>query len=220
MKKLYYAGLALQKDLEFCEIVKEIEGAPGVYVLNKPEQYEVIEMKYKNNFTSERIETGLTHIGYDYHFITFLYQGIVFTVDAASYYPFTDSNDPGQWNFRARQLTSPATSTQATYNIKYEDFNSIEKFTQTHKTIKPLKGCNKQNIDIHIHYGVERQIKEIVTRHGGNREKEIYKNGCFFERGGTWNNEHKVINVLNIYPGPDGYRDGFAVDLITGDICG
>lgn len=220
MKKLYYAGIALQKDLEFCDIVKEIENAPGVYVLSKPEEYTVIEMRYTNPYNSDREATGATHTGYDYHYITFLYDGVIFTVDAASYYPFTDANDPGKWNFRAYQLTTPGTKTQATYSIKYEGFDSVHKFTETHKEIKPLRGCNKQNIDLYIHYGTERQIKQIVALRGGYREKEIYKSGCFFDRSETWTDAHKVINVLSIYPDADGYRDGFAVDLVTGDICG
>ena len=220
MKKLYYAGLSLQKDLEFCEILKEVENTHGVYVLSKPEEHLIIEMKYVSVFSSERIETGKTHIGYDYHYITFLYKGLIFSINAASYYPFTDDNDPGKWNFVVYQLTTPATKTQATYNIKYEGFTSIEKFIDTHKTIKPVRGCNKQYIDIHVHYGIEKQIKEIVNRRGGYREKEIYNKGCFFDRSGTWNNEHKVINVLSITPETDGYYPGFAVDIVTGDICG
>jgi hypothetical protein len=219
-KKLYYAGIALQKDLEFCEILKEVENTRGVYILSKPEEHEVIEMKYIKGFSNEREATGKTHTGYDYHYITFLYNGLVFSINAATYYPFTDTNDPGRWNFVVYELTTPATKTQATYSIKYEDFNSINKFIDTHKIIKPLRGCNKQNIDIHIHYGIEKQIKQIVNSCGGYREKEIYNNGCFFDRAETWNNEHKVINVLSILPDEDGYRSGFAVDLITGDICG
>ena len=220
MKKLYYAGIALNKDLEFCEIVKEIEKTPGVYILSLPEPHKIIEMEYISPYSSERKETGKTHTGYDYHYITFLYKGLIFTINAAQYYPFTDINDPGRWNFVVYQLTTPGTKQQTSYSIKYDDFSSIEKFISTHGNIKPLRGTNKKNIDIYIHYGIEKQIKEIVTRHGGNREKEIYNNGCFFDRSETWNNEHKVINVLSIYPDADGYRSGFAVDLVTGDICG
>lgn len=220
MKKLYYAGIALQKDLEFCEILKEVENKKGVYILSTPEQHTVIEMEYINSFSRDRKETGKTHIGYDYHYITFLFNGLIFSINPAQYYPFTDSNDPGRWNFVVYQFITPGTKQQTTYSIKYDDFSSIEKFLSTHKNIKPLRGTNPKNIDIYIHYGVERQIKEIVSRCGGYREKEIYNNGCFFDRGGTWNNEHKVINVLSICPDQDGYRSGFAVDLVTGDICG
>lgn len=220
MKKLYYAGLALEKDLEFCEIVKEIKNKQGVYILSEPEQFEVIEMRYKSAFNSEREETEKKHIGYNYHYITFLYNGIIFTVDGSTYYPFTDTNHPGKWNFRIYKLITPATKTQCTYNIKYEDFNSIKKYIDIHKTVTPLKGCNTQNIDLYIHSGVEKQVKQIVKTCGGYREKEIYNNGCFFDRSETWNNEHKVINVLSIFPDADGYRSGFAVDIAINSICG
>lgn len=220
MKKLYYAGLALEKDLEFCEILKEVKKTKGVYVLAEPEQFEVIEMKYKNAFNSEREETGKKHIGYDYHYITFLYNGIIFTVDSSTYYPFTDTNYPGKWNFRAYRLITPSTKTQGTYNIKYEGFDSIEKYIERNKAVKTLRGCNPQKIDIYIHSGIESQVKQIVRTYGGYREKEIYNNGCFFDRSETWNNEHKVINVLSIFPDADGYRSGFAVDIVTNSICG
>lgn len=219
MKKLYYAGIALQKDLEFCEILKEVENTKGVYILNKPEEYEIIETRYKNAYSHEKEETGQTHIGYDYHYITFLYNGLVFSIDAASHYPFTDINDPGQWNFTVYQLTTPGTKQQVSYKKQYENFGSIKEYIKNHATFKPLKGTNKQHIDIHVHYMFERQIKQIVDTRGGNREKEIFKR-CFFDRSETWNNEHKVVNVLSIYPDVDGYRAGFAVDLVTGNICG
>ena len=218
-KKLYLAGIALEKDLEFCEILKEIENTKGVYILSKPEEHNVIEMKYINGYSNDRKETGKTHIGYDYHYITFLYNGLVFSINPASYYPFTDSNDPGRWNFVTYLLTTPGTKQQASYSIKYENIKSIDNYIKK-APLKALKGTNKQNINIHIHYGVEKQIKEIVNRCGGYREKEIYNNGCFFDRAETWNNEHKVINVLNVLPGADGYRNGFAVDLVTNSICG
>ena len=218
-KKLYLAGISLAKDLEFCKILEEIENTKGVYILSKPEEHTVIEMKYINAFSNKREETGKTHIGYDYHYITFLYNGLVFSINPASYYPFTDENNPGQWNFVTYLLTTPGTKQQASYSIKYENIKSIDNYIKK-ASFKTLKGTNKQNINIHIHYGVEKQIKEIVNRCGGYREKEIYNNGCFFDKSETWNNEHKVINVLSILPDEDGYRAGFAVDLVTGDICG
>lgn len=219
MKKLYYAGLALAKDLEFCKILKEVENTKGVFILSKPEEHEVIEMKYKNAYNAEREETGKTHIGFEYHYITFLYKGLIFSVNPASYYPFTDENNPGQWNFVGYQLTTPGTKQQASYSIKFESIKSIDDYICKH-TFKALKGTNKQNIDIHIHYNIEQQIKNIVNRSGGNREKEIYNSGCFFHRTETWNNEHKVIDVLSVTPESDGYFSGFAVDIVTGNICG
>ena len=61
---------------------------------------------------------------------------------------------------------------------------------------------------------------QIVKRQGGFREREILANPHTFERSETWNEEHKVMNVLELEPQPDGYRNGFAVDLVTRSICG
>jgi hypothetical protein len=218
-KKLYYAGIALQKDLEFCEILKEVENTKDVYILSKPEKHTVVEMEYIKGFSNKRKETGKTHTGYDYHYIIFLYKGLVFSVNPATYYPFTDENDPGQWNFVVYQLTTPATKQQATYSIKYENIKSIDNYI-SNNNFKVLKGTNKQYIHLGITSTTETIIKNIVNRVGGYREKEVYNNGCFFDKSETWNNDHKVINVLSVSPDADGYRAGFAVDIVTGDICG
>lgn len=66
----------------------------------------------------------------------------------------------------------------------------------------------------------ENIIKNIVERCGGYREKELFKNPHTVEKSGTWNSEHKVLNVNEIEPGEDGYRYGFQVDLVTMSICG
>ena len=63
-------------------------------------------------------------------------------------------------------------------------------------------------------------VEMIVKRFGGLRECTILKNPHTIEKSGTWNNEHKVLNVLERNPGADGYRAGFQVDLVTRSICG
>ena len=63
-------------------------------------------------------------------------------------------------------------------------------------------------------------IKAIVSRHGGYREKEVLRKPHTVERGSTWNDSHKVIYVLPVKEEPDGYRAGFAVDIVTRSICG
>ena len=64
------------------------------------------------------------------------------------------------------------------------------------------------------------KIVKIVSRYGGFREREILRNPHTIEIAGTWNNEHKVLNVCELNPGADGYRDGFRVDIVTMSICG
>lgn len=66
----------------------------------------------------------------------------------------------------------------------------------------------------------ESTVKAIVRKHGGFREKEILSNPHIIERDETWNDQHKVLNVLEAEPQTDGHRNGFAVDLVTMSICG
>lgn len=61
---------------------------------------------------------------------------------------------------------------------------------------------------------------KIVQLHGGYRERDILSKTHTIERSETWNDEHKVLNVLETKPQSDGYRNGFAVDLVTKSICG
>lgn len=63
-------------------------------------------------------------------------------------------------------------------------------------------------------------MRMIVYRQGGFREKNILSNPHTIEHDETWNNEHKVLNVLATETQEDGYRNGFAVDLVTKSICG
>lgn len=64
------------------------------------------------------------------------------------------------------------------------------------------------------------QVRAIVKRCGANREKEVMRNHHEMTQGETWNNEHKVIYVTETEPQPDGYKNGFAVDIVTRSICG
>lgn len=66
----------------------------------------------------------------------------------------------------------------------------------------------------------ERDVRRIVDRNGGYREWKIMKGPHTLEPTETWNYEHKVVNVLALEIGPDGYQDGFAVDLVGMSICG
>lgn len=63
-------------------------------------------------------------------------------------------------------------------------------------------------------------IKKIVRKCGGYREREILSNPHEMTQGETWNNEHKVIYITETTAQPDGYKNGFAVDIVTCSICG
>lgn len=69
----------------------------------------------------------------------------------------------------------------------------------------------------------EKEVRKIVAKKGEFREHYVLEglNGKFtIEQSETWNDEHKVLNVLSGEENPDGYRSGFAVDLVTKSICG
>lgn len=39
-------------------------------------------------------------------------------------------------------------------------------------------------------------IKNIVKKYGGYREKDIIKNPYIIRKTKTWNNSHKVLNII------------------------
>ena len=59
----------------------------------------------------------------------------------------------------------------------------------------------------------------IIRRKGGYRERDLLNHPHTIERG-TWTTEHKVVEILSTIPGPDGYRAGCAVDIVTRSIVG
>ena len=81
-----------------------------------------------------------------------------------------------------------------------------------------LKTNSKQAAEPVMKYASTIQV--IVRKCGGNREKEIMKNPHEITLGETWNNEHKVIYITETTVQPDGYKNGFAVDIVTRSICG
>lgn len=62
-------------------------------------------------------------------------------------------------------------------------------------------------------------IKSIVKNSGGFREKDIMKNPYIIQKTETWNNDHKVLNIIE----KDAaiiHNNGFSVDIVTMKICG
>ena len=60
----------------------------------------------------------------------------------------------------------------------------------------------------------------IINARSGYRERHVLTRPHFYEQGETWNDAHKVVNVLEIEADADGYRPGCAVDLVTRSIVG
>lgn len=62
-------------------------------------------------------------------------------------------------------------------------------------------------------------VKNIVKKCGGYREKDIMKNPYIIRKAETWNNYHKVLNIIE-KNSRDGRKNGFSVDLVRMKICG
>lgn len=62
-------------------------------------------------------------------------------------------------------------------------------------------------------------VKNIVKKCGGFREKDIMKSLYIIRKTETWNNDHKVINIIEKNSRDDN-KNGFSVDLVTNEICG
>lgn len=145
MNKLYYAGIILEEDLGLCEIFDELEQNPLVNIYHHGRDKEIVEMKYVNNYNSDREETGKTHVGFEFHFICFEYKGVRFHIEPASFYPFRDENDPGLYNFIAYvKVGKPYEREQwqqASYSEEYHSITDIDKFLMTH-TLYPIRGTH------------------------------------------------------------------------------
>lgn len=98
------------------------------------------------------------------------------------------------------------------YYYLYNNLDGEQTEEQTEEQ-NETQTINKKSRDYH-------QMKIIVQRQGGFREKDILRNPHVIERDETWNDQHKVLNVLAVETQEDGYRNGFAVDLVTMSICG
>ena len=63
------------------------------------------------------------------------------------------------------------------------------------------------------------KVRNIIMSKGGYRERHLLTNPHTATRS-TWTTDHKVIEILEATPGPDGYRAGCAVDIVTRSIVG
>lgn len=62
-------------------------------------------------------------------------------------------------------------------------------------------------------------VKNIVKKCGGYRGKDIMKTPYIIRKTETWNNEYKVLNIIEKNYS-DNHNNGFSVDLVTNKICG
>lgn len=222
MKERYYAGIALEKDLQFCAYMDELRQDPRVFIINEGERVLVHETEYTVGYLGKprQVDTGRTHMGYASHYVTFLFGNFVIYMQASDHYPFTDDNYPGAFNFIPYAIISPSKRAQADYYLAYAGISSVEAYCAKYATARLC--FPHRSIDFGVHDKHERIIAAIVNRLGGYREKAIWGNGgnCIILREETWNAEHQVMRVISRQHDADGHRDAFEVDLVCGKICG
>ncbi len=153
-----------------------------------------------------------------YHFFSFVYKG--YRVYVQRNEQGIDVNHPGEVIFTLHKIMPDGCSqTQVSYFENYEGIESVDELIADDKRLNCHS--NIQALDIaKINSHTARMISDIVKAHGGYREKDVLENAHFCAPGETWNDEHKVVDILRIMPESDGYYDGFQVDLVTQSICG
>ena len=72
--------------------------------------------------------------------------------------------------------------------------------------------ANKIHVDIGHYY----QARSIIYQQGATREKSILQNPHIVTYGDTWNNDHKIIDIVDAFD----KNNSCSVDLITNTICG
>lgn len=149
-----------------------------------------------------------------FNYITFVYEGYLFYIQSSTYYPFTDENYPGKWVYVVSAITGINEKAQISY---YEEYKGFESLVINRPHAKALTHGQKINVLLN---NAEYICKKVMAKHGSAREWEFIRKGAFMAKGSTWNDDHKVINILSTKADPDGYFPGFQIDIVTESICG
>lgn len=226
MKERFYAGKYLSQDLEFCDIVSELEKNPSVLILYTPEKFLIHEMVYDNRDASKRYDTGKTHIGYDYHYVFFLYRNTVFYVQSGDYYPFEDENFPGRFCFMAYRRIGFSQMIQSTFFERYENLDSVIQWVNNRPRFLQIKDALQREVCRGVSESLASKVVSESKRIAGNREKAILNSYPIIKKSETWSEEHRVVHVItgdgdnSMTFDDSGHRDSFDFDLVTGRICG
>ena len=161
MEKRYYAGFRLAKDLDFVQLVKEIRSNPELKVKQLPELFTIVEMEYINAWNSERKETGRTHAGYDFTYITIEYKN--------NYYYIQHADLSSHFEVTGYIKVSPLEKQQATYSMNFQNYDDLMDIIKKQPLYtRPLSKTHTQRI-----YLLE---LSDMQRKAGSRETAIINN--------------------------------------------
>lgn len=209
MKKLYYAGIQLEKDLEFCKIFDELEKHDDVILLQHGRDCEIIEQRYIHAFNRERENTGKIHIGFDYFYINFYFQGYVWNLEPAPYYPFTDKSHPAPFCAIPYLVIDDNRLQQCGYAQPYNGVESLRCCAR-----EGLKGTYSRANTFY-----KKEFLRIYEAQAGEREKSIYQTPHLLHDV-KCGEGRQVVRCVAIERNADGVRPHFDIDIKSGTICG
>ena len=210
MNELYYAGYRLNQDLGLCKIFDDLEANDDVIIISHGRNVLIHEMEYTDSLSCDRVDTGKTHIGFEYSYIHFYYKGMVYHVEPSSVELMVGS----PYAYVPYRLVEGWYENQAGYPAGYSDLNSLDgKYDKI-----------KSNIDKHISraipfYVQKRDFEEVLNKKGGFREKDIYAQPhiCYgLDKEGEV--QPSVIRCEKLERDEDGVRRYFDIDLKKGEI--
>lgn len=210
MKELYYAGISLEKDLQMCKFFDELAKNDDVIILKHGRDCLIHECKYKNNYSTDREDTGRIHTGFESHYITFYYKGRIYNLEPSSHYPFTDENDPGEFNVVPYELIDGWSKKQIGYCTAFESIKDLSKFD-------PLRKGDVVYEHTIPFYVNKQDFLNIYYKKAGNREKEVYEapHICYLVED---TKEHKVVRCAKLDRDEYGVRKYFDIDITRGEI--
>jgi len=164
MKKRYYSGYTLQKDLAFCELVEKIKNDKNIKIKYIADMFEIVEMEYTGfGFSQERKETGRTHAGYDFHYLAIEHNNNYYYIQVA------DLGFAGLFEITGYKKIDAITKQQATYSEPFDNYEEMIAFLNKQQEYKRvISKTYPQNI-----YLLE---LNHMRKSAGNREKYILDN--------------------------------------------
>ena len=210
MKERYYVGIRLKEDLGLCEIYDDLERNDDIIIIDSGRNVLVHEMKYVD-YNGNREDTGKTHIGFDFNYITFYYSGKIYTIEPSTYFPFTDENHPGQYNYVVYDIVDNGwTKKQGSYAEAYE---GVEKLKKEYKKVRGE--VPSHSIPFYVS---KSQFETILKKQGVFREKDIYSKPhiCYMVQE---DRDHKIVRCARTER-VDGVRYYFDIDVTEEKIVG
>ena len=206
MKELFLAGYTLQVDLGLCKILDDLLANDEVIVFAHGRDTLIHEMKYTNNFSSDRVDTGKTHIGFEYRYVNFYYRGTIYHVEPST----VDTMVGTTYYYVPYKLIDGWYQNQIGYPTAFE---GIESLNEKYEKIKDYK------IDTHVSraipfYTQKKVFEEILNNKGGFREKDIYSQPhiCYgLQKEGEVC--PSVIRCSKLERDSDGVRKSFDLDI-------